>query len=41
MMGIAYVIWPVSSNMMTEMEMVWVMEAQKDAAPTIAYAPDE
>lgn len=39
MMGITQVIWPVSSKTMTEMEMVWVMAAQKEAAPTIAQAP--
>lgn len=36
MIGMTYVICPVSSNTMTEMEIVCVIEAQKEAAPTIA-----
>ena len=35
-MGMAWVIWPVISNTITEMERVWVTAPVKAAAPTVA-----
>ncbi len=39
MTGRMWVIWPVSSNTMTEVEIVWVVAPAREAAPTTAYPP--